>query len=101
MWETMDSTIDTIDGLTPSSDIDGLAVPIVFDVIGDSFVFIILLIFECFIRMNSQLALSRNFKYKTERNSSGWRNAPLPFTAEEINMLKDIEKLLSFFPTSK
>ena len=25
------------------------------------------------------------------------RNAPLPFTAEEINMLKDIEKHLSFF----
>ena len=25
------------------------------------------------------------------------RNAPLPFTAEEINLLKDIQKLLSIF----
>ena len=51
MWETIDSTIGTI---------DGLAVPIVFDSIGDSFVFTILLIFE--------LALSWMFIYITERN---------------------------------
>ena len=79
---TKKSTIGTIDGITLSTSpiIDGLAEPIVFDSIGDSFVFTILLIFERFdrmnsqliferfIRMNSQLALSWNFKYITERN---------------------------------
>ena len=48
--------------------LDGLAVPIVVDSIGNSFLFTILYCFERFISMNSQLALSWNFKSITERN---------------------------------
>ena len=67
-----------LSALSSSPTTDGLAVPIVFDSIGDSFVFTILLIFE--------LALS-------ERNRVlDGEMCHIPYTAEEINMFKDIER---------